>query len=445
MKRWAAIAALACALATAARADQLRIPFSRYRLPNGLTVILAEDHRLPLVAVNVWYAASPAVEPPGRSGLAHLFEHMMYQGSQHVGTDQHIRLLEENGATLWNGTTDYDRTNYFETLPASRLELALWLEADRMGFFEPALDQAKLDAEREVVRNERRETVDDTPYAASEEALVQALYPPGHPYHGFVIGSIEELDAATLEEVARFHRQHYAPGAALLTIAGDFVPARAKALVEKYFGALPARAAPPPRTVPLPRPGARRIERAERVALPRVWAGWVTAPIFSDGDAELDLAARLLGDGRASRLWRRLVTERELASEVRCQREPLAHGSLFECWATAAEGVAAPKLERALSDEIEALRASPVPPAELERARRGLTARKLRALDQLGGFGGKSDALAFYQHYRGDPGGLAADLDRYRAVTAASLRAAAQANLDPGHRVLLITLPQGKR
>jgi zinc protease len=422
-----------------------QIPVTRYELKNGLTVILSEDHRLPLVSVNLWYRASPANEPPHRSGFAHLFEHMMFKGSAHVGDGQHIKLLEAAGVTLWNGTTDFDRTNYFETLPANRLELALWLESDRMGFLADALTAAKLDNQREVVRNERRQSFENTPYASSEEALVQALFPAGHPYHGNVIGSHEDLAAAAVADVAAFHRAFYAPANATLAIVGDFRAPAAQALIEKYFGPLPGGARQPDRGGPPPRPAARRLTREDAVTLPRVFVGWVTPPAFAAGDAELDLAARLLGANRSSRLFQRLIHQREVASDVHCQHQPLALGSIFECWATAAPGKSAAEVERALTEELEAVRKTRVAPAEIERARNGLFAQAIQQLEQLGGFGGKSDVLQYYAHYKDDPGWLGKDFDRYRSVTAAELQAAIVAHLPEAHRITVTTLPKPER
>ncbi len=443
--RWV-LAALAISVAARAQnASDPKIPYTKYSLKNGMTVILAEDHRLPLVSVNLWYDASPANEPPRRSGFAHLFEHMMFQGSKHVGDDQHIKILEENGVTLWNGTTDYDRTNYFETLPANKLALALWLESDRMGFLADALTQAKLDNQRDVVRNERRQSVENAPYQSSEEALVQALYPADHPYHGYVIGSHEDLEAATLDDVRAFHRQFYSPANATLAIAGDFTAAEARKLVERYFGPLAGGKRQPHREAAVPKPAAQRVEKPDAVSLPRVWFGWVTAPAFAPGDAEADLAAQILGGNRSSRLYKKLVHDRGLASEVKCQHQSLSLGSFFECWATGREGHGAAELERAMSEEFAALRAQPPSEAEMARARNTVFTKAVSQLEQLGGFGGKTDVLQTYQHYRNEPDGLAADFARYRAVTPSSLQAAVAAALDDAHRVTVVTVPKATR
>src|SRR5438045_1456058 len=219
-----------------------QIPFEKYQLPNGLTVMLSEDHRAPVVAVDTWYHVGAVNERKGRSGFAHLFEHLMFQGSKHLNGDERtvFATLERNGATNLNGTTEWDRTNYFETMPADRLELSLWLESDRMGFLLDTVDQKKLDTQRDVVRNERRQSIENVPYGRAEERLVQLLYPQPNPYYGYVIGSHEDLQAASLEDVKNFFRTYYAPGNASLTIAGDFDKAQARKWVEQYFGPLPA-------------------------------------------------------------------------------------------------------------------------------------------------------------------------------------------------------------
>ena len=304
-----------------AAADIPRIQFEKYTLPNGLDVILSRDVRVPMVAVNLWYHVGPANEEPGRTGFAHLFEHMMFQSSKHVPPDSHFKLLEAAGASDINGTTDYDRTNYFETLPANQLELALWLESDRMGYLLDKVDQAALSNQQDVVRNERRQSIENQPYGLAEEVMVQSLYPEGHPYYGNVIGSHEDIQAVKLDDVRRFFRQYYSPNNASLAIVGDFDPAQAKALVEKYFGTLkrgpdvPAIKAETPQIT-----SERRKVVKARVELPRVYMAWVTSPIFKAGDADADLASNVLGGGRSSRLYKKLVYEKQIAQTVSAQQ-----------------------------------------------------------------------------------------------------------------------------
>jgi zinc protease len=312
----------------AAVSDVPRLEFEKYTLPNGLEVILSPKRGLPMVAVSLWYHVGPANEEPGRTGFAHLFEHMMFQSSKHVPPDSHIRLLEAAGASDLNGTTDFDRTNYFETVPANQLELALWLESDRMGYLLEKIDQAALSNQQDVVRNERRQSVENQPYGLAEEAVVQAIYPKGHPYYGYVIGSHEDIQAARLDDVQRFFRQYYAPNNATMAIVGDFDAAEVKKLVAKYFGTLkrgPAVAAPKADAVRIA--SERRLTVPSRVELPRVYMAWLTPPIFKPGDAEADITGTILGGGRSSRLFKKLVYEKQIAQNVSAQQQSLTLGS----------------------------------------------------------------------------------------------------------------------
>src|SRR5262245_38883286 len=277
-----------------------------------------------MVAVNLWYHVGPSNEEKGRTGFAHLFEHMMFQSSKHVPPDSHIRLLEAAGASDLNGTTDYDRTNYFETVPANQLELALWLESDRMGYLLEKVDQAALSNQQDVVRNERRQSVENQPYGMADEVLIQTLFPPGHPYYGNVIGSHEDIQAVKLDDVKRFFRQYYAPNNASLAIVGDFDTAQTKALVEKYFGTLKRGAPVPPIKVTTPKITAeRRKVVTARVELPRVNVAWISPPIFQPGDGEADILSTILGGGRSSRLFKKLVYEKQIAQNVTAQQYSL--------------------------------------------------------------------------------------------------------------------------
>src|ERR1035441_8966005 len=278
---------------TSGKADSSEIPtikFEKYTLPNGLIVILSEDHRLPLVATNLWYHVGPANELPGRTGFAHLFEHMMFEGSKHVPGNSHIRLLEAAGASDLNGTTDFDRTNYFETVPSNQLELALWLESDRMGYLPDKLDQASLVNQQDVVRNERRQSIENSPYGIVDEGVFHELYPKGHPYYADVMGSHADIQAAKIEDVRNFFKLYYAPNNASLAIVGDFDPSQAKQLVEKYFGPL-KRGVPVPKIAAVTPPitAERRAVIHDQVELPRVYIAWLTSPIFKAGDADADL------------------------------------------------------------------------------------------------------------------------------------------------------------
>ncbi|MDA1183742.1 MAG: pitrilysin family protein [Acidobacteria bacterium] len=422
--------------------DIPRLAFEKYTLPNGLEVILSQNRRLPMVAVNLWYHVGPVNEEPGRTGFAHLFEHMMFQSSKHVPEDSHIRLLESAGASDLNGTTSQDRTNYFETVPANQLELALWLESDRMGYLLEKVDQAALSNQQDVVRNERRQSVENRPYGLAQEALVQTLFPEGHPYYGDVIGSHEDIQAVKLEDVNRFFRQFYAPNNASLAIVGDFAPAEAKALVDRYFGTLKRGPAVPAVEVETPPIAAerRRVVTA-RVELPRVYMAWLSPPIFEPGDADADIVSSILGQGRSSRLYRALVYEKQIAQDVSAYQQSLTLGSVFQIEATARPGHTAEELERAIEEEIAALRMEPPALGEVQRSRNTIETRIIGGLERLGGFGGVADRLNSYNHYLGTPDYLDKDIQRYRAVTPASAQAFVRRYLTPNSRVVLYAVP----
>jgi zinc protease len=427
---------------TPSTADIPRLAFEKYTLANGLEVILREDRRLPMVAVNIWYHVGPANEEPGRTGFAHLYEHMMFQSSKHVPADSHIRLLETAGASNLNGTTDFDRTNYFETVPANQLDLALWLESDRMGYLLEKVDQAALSNQQDVVRNERRQSVENQPYGLAGEALVQTLFPKGHPYYGDVIGSHEDIQAVKLDDVNRFFRQYYAPNNASLAIVGDIDTAATKQLVEKYFGTLKRGPAVPPITAETPKITAerRRVVPA-RVQLPRVSIAWLTPPAFKPGDADAEIVADILGGGRSSRLYKKLVYELQIAQSVSAFQNSLILGSMFQIHATARPGHSAEELERAIEQEIEAIRTQPPSAAEIEKARNSIETAIIGGLDRLGGFGGVADRLNMYNHYLGTPDYLDKDIQRYRAVTPQSIQAFAREYFDADSRVVVHAVP----
>ena len=340
------------------RAICRRSTFEKYTLPNGLEVILSEDHRLPLVAVNLWYHVGPANEDPGRTGFAHLFEHMMFQGSKHVPGDTHFQLARRAPARSdVNGTTDFDRTNYFETMPANQLELALWLESDRMGYLLDQVDQANLSNQQDVVRNERRQSVENQPYGIVEEALFHQLFPKEHPYYASVIGSHADIQAAKLDDVKNFFKLYYAPNNASLAIVGDIDKAATKALVEKYFGTLKqGQPVPKPSVQTPPITAERRAVVQDRVELPRVYMAWLTPPIFKPGDADADIAATALGGGQSSRLYKKLVYEKQIAQDVSAAQYSLMLGSVFQITATARPGHTAEELEKAIDEELATFR-----------------------------------------------------------------------------------------
>ena len=424
---------------------QPKLNFEKYKLKNGLEVILSEDHRLPLVAVNLWYHVGPANEVQGRTGFAHLFEHMMFQGSKHIGDDQHFKILEGAGASDINGTTDFDRTNYFETLPSNQLETALWLESDRMGFLLETLDARKLANQRDVVRNERRQSVENAPYELAEEAMYQTLFPKEHPYSAYVIGSHQDIEAAQLDDVRGFFKQYYAPNNASLAIVGDFTPAQAKQLVEKYFG--PIAAGPPVPKITAQTPAItseRRKVVTDQIQLPRIYMAWITDPIFKPGDAEADVLARILGGGKSSRLYKKLVYERQIAQDVFTQQTSLILGSVFQIRVTAKPGVKIDDIEQAINEELDAIRKSPPTADEVAGARNQIQAAIIRNLETLGGFGGVADRLNQYNHYLGNPEYLAQDLSRYDKVTPADVQKLAQERLANNERVVIHVVPGEK-
>src|SRR3984957_4048857 len=429
---------------SAADAD-LSIPtikFEKYALANGLVVILSEDHRLPLVSTNIWYHVGPANEIAGRTGFAHLFEHMMFEGSKHVPGNAHFRFLEAAGASDLNGTTDFDRTNYFETIPSNQLELALWLESDRMGYLPDKLDQASLTNQQDVVRNERRQSIENSPYGIVEEGVFHELFPKTHPYHADVMGSHADIQAAKLEDVRNFFKLYYAPNNASLAIVGDFDPAQAKEWVEKYFGPL-KRGAPVPKIAAVTPPitSERRAVIHDQVELPRVYMAWLTSSIFKPGDADADLAAEILGGGKSSRLYKKLVYEKQIALDVSASQQSLILGSVFEIVVTARPGHTADEMEKAVDAELAPCRKSGPTAVELERARNGTETGMIQGLERLGGFGGVADRLNEYNHYLGNPGYFPEDVHRYQSATTESIRTFAQDQLKPTARVIVYGIP----
>jgi len=421
------------------------IKYETYTLPNGLQVILTEDHRLPIVGVDLWYHVGPVKERAGRTGFAHLFEHMMFEGSKHVGEKAHFKYLEAAGASDINGTTDFDRTNYFETLPSNQLELALWLESDRMGFLLDTLDRAKLTNQRDVVRNERRQSVENRPYGLVDEALVQALFPKDHPYHPDVIGSHADVEAARLEDIRQFFKQYYAPNNATIAISGDIDKAKTKALLEKYFGPIPKGPDVPKVDVVTPDiTSERRVTVTDTVQLPKVEFAWLTPVAFTPGDADAEVAAYILGGGKSSRLYRKLVYEQQIAQSTDCYNQSQALRSWTTCELAARPGVTAEQLEKAANDVINEFLQSGPTQAEIDRARNTTDSRKIRGLQRVGGFGGVADTLNYYNQYTGDPGYLAKDIARYDAVTIASVQKYAQSNLAQNQRVTVYGIP-GKK
>ncbi len=427
-------------LSTAATTDSAspawpQIKFQKYKLANGLEVILSEDHRLPLVAVNLWYHVGPMYEKPGRTGFAHLFEHMMFQGSKNVGEKAQIKYLEAAGASDINGTTDFDRTNYYETLPSNQLELALWMESDRMGFLLETLDGPKLANQRDVVRNERRQSTENSPYGLPEEAMFQALYPAPHPYHGVVIGSHADIEAAKLDDVREFFRQYYTPNNASIAIVGDFDPAVAKQMIEKYFGPIPSGPPVPPvdgKTKPIQHE--TRLTVSDEVELPRVYMLWLTPPLYEAGDADADMVAHVLGSGKSSRLYKKLVFEQQIAQDVDAQRYGLKLNSAFFIQVTCKPGVTPEQVEKSINQELNSFRKDGPTRQEVERARNSIQSAMIFRLERMGSV---ADMLNQYNQFLGDPGKLDWDLARYDAVTAETMKSFTMATLTDNSRVVL--------
>jgi zinc protease len=424
------------------------VELESYTLPNGLTVIFAPDARLPTVAVNLWYHVGAANEAPGRSGFAHLFEHLMYQGSKHrPGNEQDlIGLLESSGSSDVNASTWNDRTNDYETLPSNQLELALWLESERMAFLLDGLDQAKLDTQRAVVRNERRQSVENTPYGKADIRIIELLFPTPHPYHGAVIGSHEDLQAATLDDVKAFFRTFYVPANASLVIAGDFEPARARALVEKYFGPIPRSSRPPaPAVKTLPISGQIRETMTDDVQLARLLVGVIAPPAGSDEAFAYDVVQEILAGGKTSRLYRTLVFDRRVAQEVDMSTDRSTFGSASIIRVTLTPGHLPAEAEALLDAELDRLGSTPVTETELRRAQRNIVARLYRAVERLNGNGGRADLLNAFQMWRGDPGFVNQVVARYSGVTAAQVQESARRTLAPDGRVVLVVEPAGRK
>ena len=420
----------------------MNLPFTKHTLGNGLDVLLHEDHACPIVAVNVWYHVGSKNERPGHTGFAHLFEHLMFEGSQHHDRG-FFQPLQGAGATL-NGSTNADRTNYWEVVPTGALELALWMESDRMGYLLPALTEAKFSNQRDVVLNERRQNYENRPYGLAPMALLAALFPPDHPYHWTTIGEIADLEAVGLEEVQAFFRRYYHPGNASIALAGDIDPDRALALVDAHFGEIARGAEVEPVRVSASLAGEVRIHFEDRVELPRLYLTWLSPAMFAEGDADLDLATDLLANGKTSRLYRRLVFDERIATDVSASQNSREMAGYAQITATAAPGHTLGEIERVILDEIARLSDDGPTEAEIERGRIQAESQFVFRLQTVGGFGGKSDQLNAYNVFKGDPAYFDRDLERYQVVTAESLRQAVVRYLDPGHRVTLSIVPRDR-
>jgi zinc protease len=420
----------------------IRVPFTKTTLRNGLDVIVHEDRRVPLVAVSVWYRVGSKNERPGLTGLAHLFEHLMFEGSAHQ-PGGYFAPLQEAGASL-NGSTSADRTNYWELVPDSAARLALWMEADRMGWLLPAVTEERLETQRRVVLNERRQSYENRPYGLAQFAIMEALYPPGHPYHWPTIGYPRDLAQATLDDVRSFFARYYHPGNASLVVAGDIEADRTFAAVEEFFGDIPPGPPVPPVHAPPDVPAGARLLFEDRVELPRLYLAWRSPALFAPGDAELDLAADLIGNGRSSRLYRRLIHDRRIAAELAAGQSSRALSGTFQVIASAAPGHTLAELEAAIHEELDRFATEGPSADEVARNQARAESSFVQRLQSLGGFGGTADQLNAYNVFLGAPDSFETDLERYRSRTAADVRDAVGRTIDR-EAVALSVVPAGGR
>ena len=422
---------------------KLTVPYTMFTLPNGLTVMLHEDHSVPKVAVNVWYHVGAGNEKPGRTGFAHLFEHLMFEGSGHVKEGEFDTFLESVGGSN-NGSTTSDRTNYYETVPSNALDMALFLESDRMGYLLDVVTPQVVDSQRDVVKNERRQRYENAPYGMAFIRIVERLYPKGHPYSWPGIGYMEDLSAATHEDVLEFFKTYYGPGNASLVIAGDINPADARKRVEYWFSDVKAGANVLPLTVP-PAELTSVIKETltDQVQLPRLYIAWHSPALYAKGDAELDVTSGVLGSGKNSRLYKRLVYEMQLAQDVTAQQASSRYGSFYMVVVTARPSPDAPdvvlaRLKTVVDEEIEKLKQTPPETREVERVKNGIEASFLNQMETIEG---KADQMNQYYTFTGKPDYFDQDMARYRAIQPADVQAAVTQWLPADRRFELSIVP----
>jgi zinc protease len=430
--------------AAATPAPKIELAYTQFTLPNGLRVILHEDHTVPMVTVNMWYHVGSAREKEKRTGFAHLFEHLMFMGSGHVKPGEFDEWLEAAGGDN-NGSTENDRTNYWINVPANSLDLALFLESDRMGYLLDTMTPKTVDAQRDVVKNERRQSVENQPYGMAQVVLGELLYPAGHPYHWPVIGYMEDLTAASYDDVVAFFKQYYAPANASLVVAGDIRTPDARTLVEKWFSDVKAGPAPPPMTIPgAALTGVQKKTITDRVQLPRLYLAWLTPRHFEPGDAALDMVADVLAGGKNSRLYKRLVYDMQIAQDVNAFQASAQLSSSFQIVATPRPGHTVAELQKVIDEEIQKLQREAPSAHELERSVNQVEASFYNRMEKTGGFGGTGDQLNAYFTETGDPDWFNEDLARYRALAVTDLSAAASQFLPLDKRVELIVEPDKK-
>ena len=422
----------------------LSVAYERFQLPNGLDVVLHRDATIPVVSVNTWYHVGSAQEAPGRTGFAHLFEHLMFEGSANVPEGAIDTWIEAAGGST-NGSTTTDRTNYYVDAASNALELAIYLDADRMAGLLDAMSPESVDGQRDVVKNERRQSYENRPYGLAFPILGQALFPEGHPYHWPVIGSMADLSAAGYDDVVQFFRTYYTPNNASLVVAGDIDLAEARRLVTKWYGPIPRGPEPPPQTVVTTRRGEEtRLVLEDQVQLPRLYLAWPSTAQYAAGDAALTALSRVLAGGKNSRLFKRLVYDLEIAQDVFAFQDGSQLGGAFYVTATARPGVSADRLRAVIDEEIARVQAEAPTRRELERVVNGVEAAFLDRLERVGGFGGKADQLNEYLTFTGTPDFFEEDLARFQALAPRDLSDAALSYLSPRRRVALSVVPAGQ-
>ncbi len=430
------------ATATAQPAARLQIPYTEFTLANGLHVVLHEDHTVPVVSVNMWYQVGSAREHTGRTGFAHLFEHLMFMGSGHVKPGEFDEWLEAAGGDN-NASTGNDRTNYWINVPSNALELALFLESDRLGYLLDTMTPKTVDAQRDVVKNERRQRVENQPYGTADVILDEMLFPEGHPYHWPVIGYMPDLTAASYDDVVEFFKKYYTTGNASLVVAGDIDPARTRTLVEKWFSDVKPGASPGPMPIPAAvLTGIQKKTITDRVQLPRIYLAWITPRHLEPGDAELDVVASVLAGGKNSRLYKRLVYDMRIAQDVSAFQASATLASTFEIVATARPGHTVAEIQKVIDEELAKLQREDPQPREVERAVNQFEASFYNRMERVGGFGGIADQLNAYFSETGNPDWFNEDLSRYRALAPSDVHAAAARFLPLDRRVELTVEPQ---
>jgi zinc protease len=443
-RKWLVPLIVAFTSGAIAQEERLIVPHESFTLANGLTVILHEDHSTPMISVNMLYHVGSAREKTGQTGLAHLFEHIMFEGSENVPEGKFDEWLEDTGGDNNGGTTS-DHTRYWEDIPSNALELALFLESDRMGYLLPVLSQERVDGQRDVVKNERRQSYENQPYGMDHIVISENLYPQGHPYHWPTIGYMDDLTAASHEDIVEFFKAYYGPNNASLCIAGDIDPDQTRSLVQKWFGDVPSG----PPVIPIEPPatsldGEKRLVLEDDVQLPRLYIVWHSPAHYAPGDAELDVLASVLSDGRNSRLYKRLVYDMQIAQEASAFQASSQLGSSFWIVVTARPGYALEEIERIVQEEIDSLAAVSPSRREVDRAVHQYESDFLARMEQIGGFYGKADLMNMYYYHTGDPDYFQEDLARYGAVEPLDVRAAVQRYLLDAGRLVLSVVPEGR-